>query len=564
MVPRLGRTGTSFKGALAYYMHDKGPDGAPKATTADRVAWTATRNMITDDIDTATRIMIATAMQAQDLKAAAGIEATGRKSAKSVFHYSLAWHDEENGKIDRAEMMRAAESSLIALGAEHLQAVIVCHQDEDHPHVHIVLNRVMDDGKLFNPSYTKETLSRWAYAYREARGEHLKYCPERHAKMERSRKGREIEPDPVKRAEHVKGKQAEQSAKMQREPTKAAQIAARRDELKAKHKREWEALGAVYRARKDAAWKHHPSFKAIAAQHRADTRADWSTFGKAQAEERRNFRHNEKKLAGVFYNALKSAVTVGAAGRGFLGAVFRYALSAGSRKAAFDQHLAQGKAVFAAQSKAQLDGKIAAAKAEHAGWLKNARDEYLAKRADLQARQRLEMSGISEAWKAYYAERDQSNGFRAPQNVAQRQQEQKPVKNEFENARKLDGHKPPERTATAPVAAPQPTPMGAAPAPVQRQAVPTVDRAADFAATPKGQEVVGKQAEKAAPDALRTKAAEPFKPAPTAAPAKDIWAKSATPEPTQRPTDVWNEKAKPTAERRHRDRSKDLDFDLDR
>ena len=62
--------------------------------------------------------------------AAAGIAATGRKSAKSVYAYSLSWHPDEAATLDRAEMMKAAESSLIALGAEGYQAVIVAHQDE--------------------------------------------------------------------------------------------------------------------------------------------------------------------------------------------------------------------------------------------------------------------------------------------------------------------------------------------------------------------------------------------------------------------------------------------------
>ena len=73
MVPNVATGGHSFNGALRYYLHDKG------AQTQDRLAWTATRNLGTDNVDTARRVMIATANRADDLKKAAGVAATGRK-----------------------------------------------------------------------------------------------------------------------------------------------------------------------------------------------------------------------------------------------------------------------------------------------------------------------------------------------------------------------------------------------------------------------------------------------------------------------------------------------------
>lgn len=175
MVPNVTKSGHSFNGALAYYLHDKGAD------TSERVAWTATRNIGIDNVDVARRVMIATAQRAEELKRAAGVKATGRKgTAGAVYAYSLAWHPDEAGKIDRAEMMKAAEASLIALGAEGHQAIIVAHQDEPQPHVHVILNRVHPDtGKMLATGNDQHRLSAWALAYREARGEHLKYCPQR-------------------------------------------------------------------------------------------------------------------------------------------------------------------------------------------------------------------------------------------------------------------------------------------------------------------------------------------------------------------------------------------------
>ena len=69
-------TGHSFKGAMAYYLHDKRKDGQEAhPTTSDRVAFTETRNMMEVGPHTATRIMIGTAAQADELKREAGIKA---------------------------------------------------------------------------------------------------------------------------------------------------------------------------------------------------------------------------------------------------------------------------------------------------------------------------------------------------------------------------------------------------------------------------------------------------------------------------------------------------------
>ncbi len=56
MVPNVTRGGASFKGAAAYYLHDK------EAEANVRVAWTETVNLITTDPDKAMRVMAATAM----------------------------------------------------------------------------------------------------------------------------------------------------------------------------------------------------------------------------------------------------------------------------------------------------------------------------------------------------------------------------------------------------------------------------------------------------------------------------------------------------------------------
>ena len=165
MVPDIAKKGHSFDGAFAYYLHDKGSD------TTERVGWTETRNLMTDAPQVAKRIMIATALQSDELKAQAGIKATGRTSNAHVYAYSLAWHPDEADGLTKDEMLKAVDQSLKELKADHLQAVIVCHTDQKHPHVHVVLNRVdQNDGRMHPFKNDRLQLSKWANDYERERG----------------------------------------------------------------------------------------------------------------------------------------------------------------------------------------------------------------------------------------------------------------------------------------------------------------------------------------------------------------------------------------------------------
>ena len=188
MVPKIHAKGTSFVGIGQYILHDK-----DHASTSDRVEWHSTRNLVTDDPFLATKLMAATALDADRLKAAAGVKNTGRKSNKSVLHMTLAWHPKEDEELSQEEMQRAADQAIKALGAEDRQALIVGHNDEDQPHIHIVINRVSDlDGKMLSSSKEKLNLSKWAQQYEEQRGELL--CEQR-----------KINNDARDRGEYVRG-----------------------------------------------------------------------------------------------------------------------------------------------------------------------------------------------------------------------------------------------------------------------------------------------------------------------------------------------------------------------
>jgi len=165
--------GHSFKGAAAYLLHDKG------ALTDERVAWTQTRNIESDKPEVAWRVMAATAMDSDRLKAEAGIPNTGRKSTEDVLHLVLSWHPEEKPDLDRDQMLAAAEGAIASLKANDRQAIIIAHNDTDAPHVHVLMNKVSpDDGRKLPSKYEKRNLSKWALKYRKDRGQEH-YCPDR-------------------------------------------------------------------------------------------------------------------------------------------------------------------------------------------------------------------------------------------------------------------------------------------------------------------------------------------------------------------------------------------------
>ncbi|MYA43722.1 MAG: relaxase/mobilization nuclease domain-containing protein [Gemmatimonadetes bacterium] len=190
MVPKVHQSGRSFRGVTEYCLNDKRPDPKPRDPDAprqrreqdednpswtrrvmsERVAWTQTLNLSTDDPYKAARAMAATADYSQELKQLAGIRNGGRRLEKPVCHYSLAWREGENP--DRATMVAAARSSLVALKMQGHQALVVAHHDSKCAHVHVIVNRVSyEDGRAAKLSQSRLHLSRWAERYERYRGD---------------------------------------------------------------------------------------------------------------------------------------------------------------------------------------------------------------------------------------------------------------------------------------------------------------------------------------------------------------------------------------------------------
>ena len=199
MVPKDHGFGKSFKGVGEYLMHDK-----DHANTNERVAGSHVHNMGTQDAETAFRVMASVALDQTRLKEQAHERAqaelpeeerkafrnSGRKSSDHVWHYSLSWAPEEAETLTKEQMIDAAKSSLAVLGkdqsknhnrrqfADEHQAVFVCHQDGEHPHVHVVVNRVhQEHGNMLSKYNDWQRFSRWAQDYEEQRGQ--VFCKQR-------------------------------------------------------------------------------------------------------------------------------------------------------------------------------------------------------------------------------------------------------------------------------------------------------------------------------------------------------------------------------------------------
>lgn len=176
MIARVYAPPRSFAEVARDLLHDAEEKGDKRPETAARVEWTDTRNLPTFDPQRAARTMAATANAAPELKRQAGASSAGRKLEKPVFHYALYWP--KNQLLAPAEMHRAADETLKALGLARHQALIVAHRDTNPSHLHILVNRVHPEtGKAAGLHHDRLTLSRWAERWEREHG--CVKCPER-------------------------------------------------------------------------------------------------------------------------------------------------------------------------------------------------------------------------------------------------------------------------------------------------------------------------------------------------------------------------------------------------
>lgn len=183
MIPKINNRGHSFKGVTAYLMHDK------NAQTTERVAWSETGNLHTNDIEKASLVMAWTDRNADILKRDFGGSQAGRKSeAGAVYHYSLSWAQGE--QPDPQHQKNQAHETLERLGLKKHQYYMVAHNDTDHAHIHIVANLTHPEtGKRHTPSFDKRELQAWALDYERM---HVLHCQKREENAAKRGQGQQL------------------------------------------------------------------------------------------------------------------------------------------------------------------------------------------------------------------------------------------------------------------------------------------------------------------------------------------------------------------------------------
>lgn len=309
MVPALTDGGRSFKGAALYYLHDKRRAGEAERLTTDRVAWTQAVNLPTDNPEIAWRMMATTAMKADELKAAAGIKATGRKLTKPALAYSLAWHPDE--APTKAEQIEAAQETLKRLGLTEHQALIVCHNDEPHPHVHVIVNRVHPtEGKAATLSKSKLILSQWAQEYEERRGKIL--CPKRAENNAKRQQGEHVRDTRTPRPAFEFNRAADDGARAAftrtEQKEKDAQIAQAGRDMHESHARQWAEIKRIYRAGKGRIYEESRTRQRDREDEvKAAFKPQWAALFAKQRGDRRAFEDREESPLGKLWNMAQTA-----------------------------------------------------------------------------------------------------------------------------------------------------------------------------------------------------------------------------------------------------------------
>ncbi len=114
-------------GGTAFYL-ERGSRGL--ADPAERVEWIETRNLGgLEETQLSAKYMDATAAQNPHIE-------------KGGYHFSISFHPEDRPLLDQERMSRIADQVLEKLGLKEHQALIVAHKDTEHPHFHVLVNRV--------------------------------------------------------------------------------------------------------------------------------------------------------------------------------------------------------------------------------------------------------------------------------------------------------------------------------------------------------------------------------------------------------------------------------------
>ncbi|CAN5494181.1 hypothetical protein BH09BAC6_BH09BAC6_34030 [soil metagenome] len=75
---------------------------------------------------------------------------------QAVGHIALSWSPEDKDKLNDEKMVSIAKEYLQRMEIQDTQLLIVKHKDRPHPHIHIVYNRVDNDGKTIPDNFQRK------------------------------------------------------------------------------------------------------------------------------------------------------------------------------------------------------------------------------------------------------------------------------------------------------------------------------------------------------------------------------------------------------------------------
>ncbi|MEM9374642.1 MAG: relaxase/mobilization nuclease domain-containing protein [Pseudomonadota bacterium] len=409
MIPKLHAKGSSFKGAAQYLLHDK-----DTLASSERVAWTDTRNLTSDDPHLAWKVMIATAMDQDRLKSRAGVRSSGRKSNQAVLHLTLSWHPEQDPSKD--EMIAAGEGALEALGAEDRQTLMVCHNDEDHPHLHLLINRVSpQDGRMLSSSKEKLNLSKWAQAYEE---ETVIYCDNRVLNNAMRDAGQYVRGEKnvarhifEAQQDGVANDNSDQGDEIAAQRAKDHALSLRTRNMVKQHQGAWDKLEAGHRrARANIGAQLKKDVAQAEAAILEDMRPEFIALIRRQAAEQHTFDALETSLFGRTSNIARtlriSAEALRSERSGLLKRTFGILGNAGKREEAFHASQAQEREALRRVHRQKMADARAKLKEQAAAKLAENRTAFETARIDLTKRQEVERRANSRAWSARNQERD--------------------------------------------------------------------------------------------------------------------------------------------------------------
>lgn len=87
--------------------------------------------------------------------------ALNQNLSKPVGHIVLAFSTQDAAQLDNQRMVEIAAEYLVGMGIRNTQFIITRHHDREHPHLHILFNRVDNDGRTVsdrNDRYRSERL----------------------------------------------------------------------------------------------------------------------------------------------------------------------------------------------------------------------------------------------------------------------------------------------------------------------------------------------------------------------------------------------------------------------